>query len=115
MRECVDGVCRVCKLADAKIVLTTSWRLLPGKVELFNTLLKNHHDAGPIFDVTADLSNEAESASDGATTLDPAHFVRVHERRGLVYDTAAEALRILGAADSWRRAVARFSLGQPCG
>ena len=71
---------------------------------LINSLLSRHHGADPLYDVTPDLRGEEEStdalAMSNAAMLDPARFVRVHERTGLTLEGAQDALRILSSGAS---------------
>ena len=71
---------------------------------LINSLLSRHHGADPLYDVTPDLRGEEEStdalAMSNASMLDPARFVRVHERTGLTLEGAQDALRILSSGAS---------------
>merc|ERR1712176_521622 len=53
--QCVEGVVALCRLARARIVLTSAWRLYKGQTEVFNKLLKRHHNAEAIYDVVPDL------------------------------------------------------------
>lgn len=104
VKQCVDGVVALCRASGAKIVLTSSWRLLPGKPQLFEKLLEEHHaSAGLIFDATPCLESVPESDSHGMTNTallgGSAKFVRIHERAGLDADGAVAALRLLTLGD----------------
>ena len=95
LRQCVDGVVAVCRMTNARIVLSSSWRLLPGKVAMINQLLQREHGLDePCYDVTPDLRGVDV---DVRTPLDPARFVRVNERSGFTANDAIATLRVLTA------------------
>ena len=76
VRQCVEGVVALCRLTGARIVLTSSWRLLDGKVEMLEDLLQRHHGMGPgaVYDVTPDVCDlpcPAPSAAAAACTPAP--------------------------------------------
>lgn len=98
VKETVSGVVMLSKLADAKIVLTSSWRLLEGKVELLNDLLKRFHSANVLYDVSPDLYS-TELPEEDVAEFDAKHFVRTNDKKGFSSDNALAALKILGITD----------------
>ena len=103
VRQCVDGVVAICHAARAKIVLTSSWRLLPGKPEEFDDLLARFHDgADLLYDVTPNLSgvpakelDAGDAPTDASEFLDGSRFVRIAERSGLTVEGAMATHRLL--------------------
>jgi len=112
VRQCVDGVVALCRLARAQIVLTSSWRLLEGKAALLDDLLQRHHGTDAIYDVTPDL--ESQHMPLGALEeFNARHFVRVSDREGLTSRTALAALEVLGASDASTRATLASAFDDP--
>ena len=112
VKQCVDGVVALCRAADARVVISSSWRLIEGKVAEFEQLLTSHHGVdsahGLVYDVTPDLRGQdaVEDDSNQQASRTALHvapfkdrFVRVHERRGLSLDDVRRAARLLGAPD----------------
>ena len=98
VKQCFDGILAACRLADARIVLTSSWRLLPGKFELLDDIIARFHGGGScLYDVAPDLrgSPDPDPEVDNSALLPPAHLVRVSERTGLARADAARMLRAL--------------------
>ncbi|KAL1524136.1 hypothetical protein AB1Y20_019045 [Prymnesium parvum] len=109
VRQCVDGVVALCQASGARIVLTTAWRLLPGKTEMFNTLLRRHHGFGPVYDVTPDLRDSVEQSS----KLEASRFVQVPERSGLTAETALLALHRLGVHEEGAASAVKATFCDP--
>ena len=115
VKQCVDAVVALCRVADARIVMSSSWRLLDDKAAEFAALLVDHHgaeEATPspdarfktalLYDVTPDLRGAAadEPPDEVADAAFREHFIRVHERHGLSLDDVRKAARLLRAPES---------------
>merc|ERR1719323_1664967 len=61
VHQCVEGVMALCRLAGARIVLTSAWRRMKGKTEVLENLLQQHHNGSAVFDVTPDLRGQQNS------------------------------------------------------
>ncbi|KAL3928588.1 MAG: hypothetical protein SGPRY_002324 [Prymnesium sp.] len=109
--QCVQGVVELCTAAQARIVLTSSWRLLPGMLERFNLLLTSHHSSPPAYDVTPDLRSEEEGG--GEEGFPSSQFIRVKERAGLTAEDATRALAALGEVSECAAARVRAAFCDP--
>jgi len=99
VRQCVQGVVTLCKAAKARIVLSSSWRLLDGKVELLNSLFQQHDTASVIFDVTPDLYSH-ELPEDALPEFDNKSFVRCNDKKGFSLENALKASEVFGINDN---------------
>jgi len=101
--QCMEAVAALCRLAKAQVVLTSSWRLIEGKMALLDTLLKDHHQAAGIFDVVPDLRGSV-SLLHPPPKWHKAHYVNVDELVGFSEENAVAALKILGCEEICSRA-----------
>lgn len=96
--QCVEGLVALCKLCNAKIVLSSSWRLVDGKVSLLDDLLQKFHNGDAMYDVTPDFEGCFGAVEDDVE-LFKKHFVKVNGRAGLTFDVASKALDVLACRE----------------
>jgi len=114
VHQCVDAVVALCRCTGARIVLSSSWRLLDGKVEMLDTLLKDEHGGDGIYDVTPDLRLEQDDG--GATLQSVLHqqcMVRVTDHRGIDYEDCLKALSALKHDDEASRRIIFDTFSDP--
>lgn len=99
VRQCVQAVATLCKAAKARIVLSSSWRLLAGKVELLTSLFQQHDIDIVIFDTTPDLYTYS-LPEDTLPEFEEKNFVRVCDKKGVSLENALKASEILGINDN---------------
>jgi len=96
--QCVEGLVALCKLCNASIVLSSSWRLVDGKVSLLDDLLQRFHNGDALYDVTPDFEAHFGAVVDDVE-LFKKHFVKVKGRAGLTLDIASKALDVLASRE----------------
>lgn len=111
VQQCVEGVVKLCQIAEAQIVVTSVWRKFDGKVEMLKDLIRKHHGADLILDVIPEM--DSQKLPEGLPDLDAEHFIRVNEKKGFSLEDGLESLDLFDISDEKSRGALSEAFSDP--